>query len=395
MNNRQKTTILKQFGPVRNATGLSKYKNVPELEKESLQRLLLKELTLLLSLHFGTIYASRIMMERKGIMKVLRENMGPYLDLLPVIVSRLIEQSSDLGIMEFCSGTYSETYIYSEQSRIYMTLDKMITMKEEIEDGIFDVLKPDITAVNCNLASTYFKGKEDNDLALISYSRDKKRKKKQVMIVIVMADGIPIYHKVWPGNTVYSKTLESTLTTLKERFHIKNVTFIEDRAFGRNRFLKLLDRNRYITATYHWDRPYRDVLMETVFSNGTVMDDLIVKEVSINVEDVPDKDSTVKEMEIIKKRRHIAVINRERERLNLLNIEDKLVAVKERMDEIIKLGELKKSQGELKSFVIFTKDGVSINNKRIEMMKNLAGRFLIVTNTDMDKEEFVKAYKEQ
>ena len=48
-----------------------------------------------------------------------------------------------------------------------------------------------------------------------------------------MADGIPIHHEVWPGNTVDPKTLESTISVLKERFHIKNVVFIADRAFGR------------------------------------------------------------------------------------------------------------------------------------------------------------------
>lgn len=59
---------------------------------------------------------------------------------------------------------------------------------------------------------------------------------------------IPIHHEVLPGNTVDTKTLESTLAVLKERFHISNVTFIGDRAFGRSPSLNLLDWSRYITA---------------------------------------------------------------------------------------------------------------------------------------------------
>ena len=87
--------------------------------------------------------------------------------------------------------------------------------------------------------------------------RHKKRGKEQIVIGLVMADGIPIYHEVWKGNTVDPKTLESTISALKERFNIKNVVFIADRAFGRSKSLNLLDQNQYITAAYRWDKPYR------------------------------------------------------------------------------------------------------------------------------------------
>ena len=78
-----------------------------------------------------------------------------------------------------------------------------------------------------------------------------------------MADGIPIYHEVFPGNTVDPKTLEPTISALKDRFHIGNFIFIVDRAFGRSRSLNLLDQNQYITAAYRWDQPSRNIPMET------------------------------------------------------------------------------------------------------------------------------------
>ncbi|MGC8563179.1 MAG: IS1634 family transposase, partial [Thermoplasmata archaeon] len=93
--------------------------------------------------------------------------------------------------------------------------------------------------VHYDLTSSYSEGRENNDLVLFGYSRDKKRGKEQIVIGLVMADGIPIYHQVWPGNTVDPKTLESTLTTLKERFHVDKVIFIGDRAFGRSPSLNL------------------------------------------------------------------------------------------------------------------------------------------------------------
>ena len=80
-----------------------------------------------------------------------------------------------------------------------------------------------------------------------------------------MADGIPVHHEVWPGNTIDPRTLEPILSTLKDSFGIRNVTFIADRAFGRSKSLDLLDQNRYITAAYRWDQPYRNIVMFPVY----------------------------------------------------------------------------------------------------------------------------------
>ncbi|MGC8693996.1 MAG: hypothetical protein ACP5RY_07155, partial [Thermoplasmata archaeon] len=120
---------------------------------------------------------------------------------------------------------------------------------------------------------------------IFGYSRDKKRGKEQIVIAVVMADGIPIYHEVYPGNTVDPSTLETTIRVLKEKFQIKDVIFVEDRAFGRKPSLKILDENQYITAAYRWDQPYRGVLMSTKVSEEDKIEDLYIKEVSIKASD--------------------------------------------------------------------------------------------------------------
>ncbi len=258
----------------------------------------------------------------------------------------------------------------------------MIPLKERIELSIFRALNPDTSIVHY-------------DLVLFGYSSDKERGKEQIVIGMVMADEIPIYHQVWPGNTVDPKTLESTLTVLEERFHVKNVIFIGDRAFGRTPSLNLLDRNLYIIAAYRWDRPYRDVLMETDFSDGIVTDDLVIKEVKIDASKIADPATTEEEMDLIRKRRHIAVYNRKREGLDLRDIDDKIGVVNRKINECPNLSDLKKSLGELKSFVKFTKDGVTLDHRLIEMMRRLSGRFLIITNTDLKVKDAVSSYKEQ
>ena len=69
--------------------------------------------------------------------------------------------------------------------------------------------------------------------------------------------------------------------------------------------------------------------------------------------------------------------------------------MKRKISEIPDQKELKKSLGKLKSLVKFSADGALLNEKRVEILKKLAGRFLIVTNTDLPEGEIVTAYKEQ
>ncbi len=208
---------------------------------------------------------------------------------------------------------------------------------------------------------------------LFGYSRDKKRGKEQIVIGLVMADGIPIYHEVWPGNTVDPKTLESTISVLKERFHIKNVIMIADRAFGRNPSLKLLDRNKYITAVYRWDTPYRDIIMGMKFGDGDKHGDLFIRTVEVNTEDVTPDDATDEEKELMMKRRYIAVYNPDRERYDLDDLNEKVEVIRKKLSETSDANDLKKSLGKLIPFVSFTKNGYALNEKRIKMLKGLAG----------------------
>ena len=177
------------------------------------------------------------------------------------------------------------------------------------------------------------------------------------------------------------KTLEATISALKERFHIKNVILMADRAFGRSKSLDLLDQNLYITAAYRWDQPYRTIIMETDFTDGHVINDLIIKRVSISVDRVMNGDSTGDQRRLAEKRRYIAVYNRKREELDLKDIDDKIDIVRKKISEIPDQKELKKSLGKLKSLVKFSADGALLNEKRIGILKRFPRQILRVDFT--------------
>ena len=395
---KQKTRIIKHLGPVHNQDDRDRYRSIfqQELQKSSISGTSMGNMAFDPPLDFGMIYAARNIMEDTGIMRSLSV-LGKYREtIFLMIAARITHPGSDISLTRFFRTVY---YPWDSprmgKDDLYRALDALIGFKDRIEMRLFMALKPDTSVIHYDLTSSYFEGEENNDLVLFGYSRDKKRGKEQIVMGLVMADGIPIHHEVWPGNTIDPKTLESTVSVLKDRFRIKNMTFIADRAFGRSGSLDLLDRNQYITAAYRWDQPYRNILMDTDFTSGTVMDDLIIKKVAVNVEDVLKEDSTADQRTLAGKRRYIAVYNSYREKLDLEDLNDRIDIVKGKMSEITDQKELKRSLGKLKSLVKFTKNGTVLNEKRIHILKRIAGRFLIVTNTDLTEDEVVSAYKEQ
>ncbi|MCW6169290.1 MAG: transposase [Thermoplasmatales archaeon] len=128
---------------------------------------------------------------------------------------------------------------------------------------------------------------------------------------------------------------------------------------------------------------------------GHPMGGLIVKEVTISPKEIIRGTPTEDQIKLAEKRIYIAVYNSDREELDLIDLEKKIGAVKKKISEIHDPGDLKKSLGSLKSLVKFTKNSSVLNESLIDIMRKLAGRFLIVTNTDLPYGEIVSAYKEQ
>jgi hypothetical protein len=394
-NDKQKTKTLKYLGPVKSESDKERYRRTFQEYREAMKKFSLTDLRIKPTLSFGIFYASKAIMDRYGISAVLERHTGTYAGIISFMISsRLFEASSDIDLLSLRERVYYPWELKMSKDNIYRSLDAIIEEKDRIETDLFDALKPDTSTVHYDLTSSYFEGREENDLVLFGYSRDKKRGKEQIVIGLVMADGIPIHHEVWPGNTVDPKTLENTISFLKDRFGIKNMIFIADRAFGRSRSLDLLDRNQYITAAYRWDQPYRNTLIGTDFTDGHPMNGLIVKEVKISPKEII-KSPTDDQIKLAEKRRYIAVYNSDREALDLMDLEEKIGAVKKKISEIHDPGDLKKSLGSLKSLVKFSKNNAVLNESRIDIIRKLAGRFLIVTNTDLPYGEIVSAYKEQ
>jgi transposase len=117
--------------------------------------------------------------------------------------------------------------------RWYRTLDELLEHKEEIEQALYfrlrDLFSLQVDLIFYDLTSTYFDGEGPKELGRHGYSRDGKPRNRQVLVGVVMVNGWPIAHHVFPGNWHDFETVKGVVDDLEKRFGLKRVVFVGDR----------------------------------------------------------------------------------------------------------------------------------------------------------------------
>jgi len=117
--------------------------------------------------------------------------------------------------------------------RWYRTLDELVRHKEEIEQGLClrlrDLFSLEAEMVLYDITSVYFEGHGPEGLAYHGYSRDDKPRQRQVLVGVVMVNGWPIAHHVFPGNEPDAQTVKGVVKDLERRFGLRRVVFVGDR----------------------------------------------------------------------------------------------------------------------------------------------------------------------
>ena len=123
---------------------------------------------------------------------------------------------------------------FRQLSRWYRTLDALLGAQEQIEEALYlrvrDLLSLKVDMVFYDLTSLYFcRRSPKGRLRRHGASKDGKPRQVQILLGVVMANGFPIAHHVFPGNTAEKKTLIGVLTDLEKRFGLNRVMVVGDR----------------------------------------------------------------------------------------------------------------------------------------------------------------------
>ena len=139
---------------------------------------------------------------------------------------------------------------WDQLKKWYRAGDILFSYKKEIEKEIYlklrDLFSINVDLVFYDLTSTYFSLREPKgELKRHGHSRDEKKRCVQVVVGIVMVDGLPIASHVFKGNTQDKATLKKVVDDVAHRFGIRQVIFVADRGIVSEENIKFLESLNY------------------------------------------------------------------------------------------------------------------------------------------------------
>ena len=192
------------------------------------------------SLPHGHVAATRGMIRKLGLDRILRGRSGVDSRLLDVIegliTHRIISPGSKLA---FHRALQPETATSSlalsvglvdvAEREVYEALDWLGEQQERIETAFAKKHLVDGTLVLYDVSSSYMEGR-CCALAKHGYSRDHRPDRPQIVYGLLCApDGTPVAVEVFEGNTSDPQTISVQIDKLKRRFKLSHVALIGDR----------------------------------------------------------------------------------------------------------------------------------------------------------------------
>jgi len=154
--------------------------------------------------------------------------------------------------------------------KFYQAMDQLLEMKEEIENHLYyqfrDLFHLEVDLVFYDLTSSYFEGKGPEGVAHLGYSRDHEPGNHQIVIGLIMCNGLPIGHEIFEGNRVDKKTVKEILNKLKAQFRIKRCIFIGDRGLVSKENLETLEKeegfNSILALKKRRNKEVKEIMLE-------------------------------------------------------------------------------------------------------------------------------------
>lgn len=267
-----------------------------------------------------------------------------------------------------------------ELYHLYRAMAWLGEEKEQIEEQLFATnrnLFSSLSVVFFDTTTLYFEGAGGESLGQRGYSKDRRPDEAQMVVGAVLDDkGRPIASPMWPGNTTDAKTIIPVVNSLKERFGVKEITFVADRGMVGARNIEKLSQAGFSYILGIKMRLQKKAMREVLSRAGRfreVEKNLKVKEVSH------------------KGRRYIICLNPEEAKKDAAAREAILAALKER---------IKKGASSLigntgyRKYLKIKKDSVAIDAAKAKEEEKYDGKWVLTTSTNLSAEEVARRYKD-
>ena len=154
-----------------------------------------------------------------------------------MVLNRLCDPDSKLGVLRWVEtialpGVMAETI---EHQHLLRAMDAMVEHQEEVDQVLASLLRPlvdqDLAVVFYDMTTIRAAGlsQQIDDVRQFGMSKEGVIARQVMLGVVQTADGLPLYHEVFDGNTAEVTTLISTIEKIVARFPVKRVIAVADR----------------------------------------------------------------------------------------------------------------------------------------------------------------------
>jgi len=155
-----------------------------------------------------------------------------------MVFNRLCDPESKLGVLRWLQ-TVSMPGIPVDKlthQHLLRSMDALMDHQEAVEDCVAQLLRPlideDLSVVFYDLTTIRAEGhsQQDGDVRHFGMAKEGVIARQFMLGVVQTADGMPIFHEVFDGNTAEAPTLEPTLKKVLARYpHIRRLVVVADR----------------------------------------------------------------------------------------------------------------------------------------------------------------------
>ncbi len=155
-----------------------------------------------------------------------------------MVFNRLCDPDSKLGVLRWLQ-TVSMPGIDADaltHQQLLRSMDALMDHQDAVDECVAGLLRPlideDLSVVFYDLTTIRAQGlsEQEGDVRHFGMSKEGMVARQFMLGVVQTADGMPIYHEVFAGNTAEAPTLEPTLKKVMARFpHIRRLVVVADR----------------------------------------------------------------------------------------------------------------------------------------------------------------------
>ena len=154
-----------------------------------------------------------------------------------MVLNRLCDPESKLGVLRWVEtialpGIMAESI---DHQHLLRAMDALVDHQDEVDAVLASLLRPlldqDLAVVFLRLTTIRAAGlsEQDGDVRKFGMAKEGVIARQVMLGVVQTAEGLPLYHEVFDGNTAEVKTLKPTLEQIVKRFPIKRVIAVADR----------------------------------------------------------------------------------------------------------------------------------------------------------------------